>query len=220
MIRLFVVVAVTLRPAAHPVQIRRIAVDQLPPFKGKPGQKPVCAPVDPLDRVVAAEALVRPCVQIDADVPERGWLALHDRAATQMRFDVDVVRRHHRDQRLAQPRCGLRSEPCHFFPLPSVPASTPGTTYRGVGLSRQGQRSGAAHHSHAHVARRSGAASERSATTLPTTPSPGNAPLTEQAPDGRLGRALIVEYYVADIRKILMCSRTLRTIRNIIRSAT
>ena len=79
MIRLFVIVAVTLRPAADPVQIRRIAVDQLPPFKGKPGQKPVCAPVHPLDQVVAAEALDRPCVQIDADVPERGWLALHDR---------------------------------------------------------------------------------------------------------------------------------------------
>ena len=112
MIRLLVIVAVTLRPAAHPVQIRRIAVDQLPPFKGKPGQKPVCAPVHPLDRVVAAEALDRPCVQIDADVPERGWLALHDRAATQMRFDVDVVRRHHRDQRLAQPRRGLRTLCC------------------------------------------------------------------------------------------------------------
>ena len=69
MIRLFVIVAVTLRPAAHPVQIRRIAVDQLPPFKGKLGQKPVCAPVDELDRVVAAETLDRPCVQIDADVP-------------------------------------------------------------------------------------------------------------------------------------------------------
>ena len=116
MIRLFVIVAVTLRPAADPVQIRRIAVDQLPPFKGKPGQKPVCAPVHPLDQVVAAEALDRPCVQIDADVPERGWLALHDRPAAQMRLDVDVVRRHHRDQRLAQPRCGFRPEPRHLPP--------------------------------------------------------------------------------------------------------
>ena len=50
MIRLPVIVAVTLRPAAHPVQIRWIAVDQLPPFKGKLGQKPVCAPVDEFDR--------------------------------------------------------------------------------------------------------------------------------------------------------------------------
>ena len=116
MIRLFVIVAVTLRPAAHPVQIRRIAVDQLPPFKGKLGQKPVCAPVDELDRVVAAETLDRPCVQINADVPERGWLALHDRRAAQMRLDVDVVRRHHRDQRLAQPRRGLRPEPRHLPP--------------------------------------------------------------------------------------------------------
>ena len=118
MIGLPVIVAVTLPPAADPMQIRRIAVDQLPAFKGEPGQKPVCAPVDPLDRVVAAETLDRTCVQVDADVPESRRLAPHDRTATQMRLDVDVVRRHHRDQRLAQSRCRLRSEPRHPLPLP------------------------------------------------------------------------------------------------------
>ena len=60
MIRTLETVAVTLRPAADPMQIRRTAGDGLVPFKGKLRQKPVCAPVDELDREFASEAIWSP----------------------------------------------------------------------------------------------------------------------------------------------------------------
>ena len=65
------------------------------------------------------------------------------------------------------------------LPLPSVPATTPGSRYRGVGLSSLGQRSDAVQHSEARPARSSGTVSERPTTTLPTTPSPEHAPLLQ-----------------------------------------
>ena len=43
---------------------------------------------DQLDRIVAVEALERPCIQIDPDVRECRSLALHDRTSPKMRLDL------------------------------------------------------------------------------------------------------------------------------------
>ena len=66
-----------------------------------------------LDGVVAIELPERPRVAVDADVVQRRRLAPHDRAPTEMGLDVGVMRGHHRDEGLTQPRGRLRPEVAH-----------------------------------------------------------------------------------------------------------
>ena len=69
--------------------------------------------MDKLDAVVALELAERPCISVDADVVQRRRLAPHDRAPTEMGLDVGVMRGHHRDEGLTQPRGRLRPEVAH-----------------------------------------------------------------------------------------------------------
>ena len=70
--------------------IGRVAVDQLPAVEVEPGQEVVGAAVVQLDRIVAAEAVDRPAVEIDADVAKRRRVALHDRPAAEMGLQKNV----------------------------------------------------------------------------------------------------------------------------------
>lgn len=106
----FVVESVTPIRAARRVQIRRIAVDELPAPIVKVGQEAVRAPQHPLHRIVALELLQRALIEIDPDVAQRRRLALHDRPAAEVALDIGVVRGHQRDDRLAQPRGRFRAE--------------------------------------------------------------------------------------------------------------
>ena len=71
------------------------------------------AAVDELNGVVAPELAERPCISVDADVVQRRRLAPHERAPTEMGLDVGVMRGHHRDDGLTQPRGRLRPEVAH-----------------------------------------------------------------------------------------------------------
>ena len=63
--------------------------------------------------------------------PHLTGLPRSDRAATRMRLDADVVRRHHRDQRLAWPRRRVRSEPRHPLPEPHMEGPADHVNVRG-----------------------------------------------------------------------------------------
>ena len=69
-----------------------------------------------LDRIIALEALERPPVQIDPDVPQRRRLALHDRTSPEMRLDIHSVRPLQRDDRLTESSRCLRAEIPHVPP--------------------------------------------------------------------------------------------------------
>ena len=96
--------------AASALQIRRVAVDELRAFERELAEEPVGTAVNGLDRVHALERIERASVAVDADVAQRRGLALHNRTPTEMGLDVGGVRRHHRNQGLAQPRGRLRPE--------------------------------------------------------------------------------------------------------------
>ena len=81
-----------------------------------------------LDRVVTGKGLERLRIAVDADRAHARWLALHQRTAPQVALDVNAVRRHQRNQRLAQTARRLRPEISH--------APAPATTY--IILSRSG----------------------------------------------------------------------------------
>ena len=79
-----VIVLLVLEPvapirAARRVQVRGVAVHELPALVGKVRKEPVRAPVHQLHRVVALEPRQRPRIEIDADITERRGLSLHDR---------------------------------------------------------------------------------------------------------------------------------------------
>ena len=63
-----------------------------------------------LDRVVTGKGLERLRIAVDADRAHARWLALHQRTAPQVALDVNAVRRHQRNQRLAQTARRLRPE--------------------------------------------------------------------------------------------------------------
>ncbi len=65
-----------------------------------------------IDRIVTRKACQCPLIEIDADIAQRQWLALHDRPTTEVRLDVGLVRRHHRDNGLTQAGGRLGSEVC------------------------------------------------------------------------------------------------------------
>jgi len=92
------------------VEIRGIAVDQLPACKGKLRQEAVGAAGDFLDRVVALEAGQRPLIAVDADVTQGRRLALHDGTTPDVGLDIGVMRWHQDDDRLTQARSRLRAE--------------------------------------------------------------------------------------------------------------
>ena len=110
MVLLRIVVPVAPRRLARAVQVRRVAVHQLRPVERIPSEELVAAAAHQLHRVVALEPLQRPPVQVDPDVPQRPRLAPHDRPAPKVRLNVHAVRRHQRDQGLAQPSRRLRSK--------------------------------------------------------------------------------------------------------------
>ena len=105
-----VIKAIAAARTARRVQIRRVAVDQLPALIVIVGQEPVRAAVHQLHRVGAAEPLQRTLIPIDPDITQRRRLALHDRPAAEVSLDIGVMRRHQRDNRLTQARGRLRSE--------------------------------------------------------------------------------------------------------------
>ena len=76
-----------------------------------------------LDRVVTGKGLERLRIAVDADRAHARWLALHQRTAPQVALDVNAVRRHQRNQRLAQTARRLRPEISHA-PLPSHESAT------------------------------------------------------------------------------------------------
>ena len=76
-----------------------------------------------LDRVVTGKGLERLRIAVDADRAHARWLALHQRTAPQVALDVNAVRRHQRNQRLAQTARRLRPEISHA-PLPSHERAT------------------------------------------------------------------------------------------------
>ena len=76
-----------------------------------------------LDRVVTGKGLKRLRIAVDADRAHARWLALHQRTAPQVALDVNAVRRHQRNQRLAQTARRLRPEISHV-PLPSHESAT------------------------------------------------------------------------------------------------
>ena len=76
-----------------------------------------------LDRVVTGKGLERLRIAVDADRAHARWLALHQRTAPQAALDVNAVRRHQRNQRLAQTARRLRPEISHA-PLPSHESAT------------------------------------------------------------------------------------------------
>ena len=88
MVGLTVVVAVATCRLAGGMQIGRIAINQLCALEGKVGQETVRTSADQLDRVITGEVRKRPPVEIDPDIAQRRRLALHDRAATKMGFDI------------------------------------------------------------------------------------------------------------------------------------
>ena len=94
-------------------RVRRVAVEELRALERILAQEPVRAAMDKLDAVVALELAERPCISVDADVVQRRRLAPHDRAPTEMGLDVGVMRGHHRDEGLTQPRGRLRPEVAH-----------------------------------------------------------------------------------------------------------
>ena len=113
MVRLLVVEPVAVPRATGALQIRRVAVEELRALERILAQEPVGAAVDELDGVVALELAERPRVAVDADVVQRRRLAPHDRTPTEMGLDVDVMRGHHRDDGLTQPRGRLRPKVAH-----------------------------------------------------------------------------------------------------------
>ena len=112
-VRLLVVEPIPPARGAGALQIRRVAVDELGAFELELGQIPVGTAVHELDGVVALERIERAHIEVDADVAQRRRLAPHDGAPTEMGLDVGVVRRHHRNQGLTQPRGRLRPEVAH-----------------------------------------------------------------------------------------------------------
>ena len=113
MILLLVIEPVSAGRRASMQQIRRVTVDQLRTLIIVISQKPVRTDVDQFHRIGAFEVIDRFRVQVDTDVAQ-GWrLTLHDRTSAQMRLNVSVMRRHHRNDRLAQTRCCLRTKITH-----------------------------------------------------------------------------------------------------------
>ena len=108
-----VIEAIATSRGAGAHQVGWVAVDQLRAPIVVLGQKPVRAAVNALHGVVAVKRRQSPPIEVDTDVVQRRRLALHDRAATEVGLDVGVVRRHHGNDRLAQPRGRLRSEIAH-----------------------------------------------------------------------------------------------------------
>ena len=108
----FVVEAVAPAGTTRRVQIRRIAVNEFPPLIVKVRQESMRTAMHPLHRIGALEGLQRPFIALDADVAQRGRLALHDRPAAEVTLDIGIVRRHQGDDRLTQPRGRLGSEIC------------------------------------------------------------------------------------------------------------
>ena len=113
MIRFFVVEPVSAGRRAGAQQIRGVTVDQLRTLIRVISQKPMRTSVDQFYRIGAFEARDRLRIQVDTDVSLRWRLTLHDRAPAQMRLNVGVMRRHHRDDRLAQTRRCLRPKITH-----------------------------------------------------------------------------------------------------------
>ena len=94
--------------------MRAYAVDELRALERELGHEPVGAAVNELDGIRALELIERPRIEVDADVAQRRRLAPHDGPSTEMGLDVGVVRGHHRDEGLTQPRGGLRPEVAHL----------------------------------------------------------------------------------------------------------
>ncbi len=89
--------------AARGLQTGRIGMDRLPAPERIPGRETVAASMDELDRTVAAEIVDGPGIPVDAAIAQGRRLALHDGTAARMRPDMDAVRRHHGNQRPAEP---------------------------------------------------------------------------------------------------------------------
>ena len=70
----------------------------------------MCAFIHQLNRIVTGKISQRTSIKVNADVAHRGRLAFHDRTATEMGFNIGVVRRHHGDDGLAQARGRLRAK--------------------------------------------------------------------------------------------------------------
>ena len=108
-----VVMAVTPVRAPSPLQIGGIAVDQLRAAEREGSQEGVGTTVHPLHRVATRKPLERTPIPVNADRTQSRGLALHQRTAPKMRFDIHIVRRKQSQKHLAQPTRGLGSEITH-----------------------------------------------------------------------------------------------------------
>ena len=104
--------------AAGGLQTGRTGRDRPVPGEGEFGEQAAAAAMDELDIMPAAGIADRAGIEVDAAIAQ-GWrLAFRDRPAAGTGLDMDVMRRHHGDQRLAGTRCRLRSVSCrHCHPL-------------------------------------------------------------------------------------------------------
>ena len=105
------------------MQIRRIAVDQFGTPEREAGQELVRTAMHQFHRVVAPEPVKRALIAVNPDAAHRRGLALHQRTASQMRLDVQIVGRLEPQQRLTQPGRGLGSEVPHRW-YPSTTMTT------------------------------------------------------------------------------------------------
>ena len=80
------------RPAGR-MQIRRVAVDQFRTPEREAGQERVCTAMHQFHRVVAPELVKCALIAVNPDAAHRRGLAGHQRTATEMCFDIQIVRR-------------------------------------------------------------------------------------------------------------------------------
>ena len=95
------------------MQIRRIAVDQFGTPEREAGQELVRTAMHQFHRVLAPEPVKCALIAVNPDAAHRRGLAGHQRTATEMCFDIQIVGRLQPQERLTQPGRGLgiRSTP-------------------------------------------------------------------------------------------------------------
>ena len=123
MVGIGILVAVPpVRPAGR-MQIRRVAVDQFRTPEREAGQERVRTAMHQFHRVLAPEPVKCALIAVNPDAAHRRGLAGHQRTATEMGFDIQIVRRLQPQQRLTQPGRGLGSEVPHRW-YPSTTMTT------------------------------------------------------------------------------------------------
>ena len=112
MVFVLVVVAVTIpsRRLARRLKVRRVGVNQFTALEFKLRKTVMAAAVHQFHRIIAAELINGSSVCINANVALCYRLAFHNDTSSEMRFDVNAMRRHQRDDGLTQSGNGFGAE--------------------------------------------------------------------------------------------------------------